>query len=206
MTSYGPSAGTWGSGTGAGAGLAAAGAGAPPSLAQTRVLPTRSNGGGISPESLWAAPGPAIRAPPALSRSMTNAYSYENERGFSNRTPARESRFSAVSEEADGAAAAGGGWSPPPVRRTATEHNGPPVRRTDVEQNLPWIIDDIGLEQQKERTRDSLRQLLYALQTEMERPRPGAARSHDEMAADDARWNELDEQIEAVLRLLTALN
>lgn len=184
MTSYSPSAGSWGPGTGAGGGWGPAAAGA--------GLPQRTNGGGIQPRDLQDIPENPPR--PSLTRSMTNAYSYE-EAGFSNRTPPqlhRESRFSAHSEgEGDGVAAA---WAPPPVRRTGTEHHGP----------SSWP-EETDLEVQKERTRSSLRQLLYILQTEMERPRSDT-RSHDEMAADDARWNELDEQIEAILRLLTALN
>ena len=184
-----------GPGTGAGGwwGPIAAGAGPPP-LSHTRILPTRSNGGGIQP-------GDALPAPGGLSRSMTTAYTGV-EPGLSNRTPPpperdssrappplfRESRFSTHSDEDDGAAAA------PSARRTGTERNG-----------VNWPTPDEHLESVKDQVRISLHQLLYTLQTEMERPR-AAARSHDEMAADDMRYNELDEQIEATLRLLTALN
>jgi hypothetical protein len=133
---------------------------------------------------------------------MTTAYTGV-EPGLSNRTPPppardvsrapprlfRESRFSTHSDEDDGAAAAA-----PSVRRTGTERNG-----------VNWPTPDEHLESVKDQVRVSLHQLLYTLQTEMERPRDGA-RSHDEMAAEDIRYNELDEQIEATLRLLTALN
>ena len=187
-------------GTGAGGwGPAAAGAGVP-TLSQTRILPTRSNGGGIQRGDLPPTPlTPGV----GLMRSMTNAYT-GIEPGFSNRTPPpqpardvphapprlfRESHFSTHSEDDDGAAAAA-----PSVRRTATERNG-----------MNWPTPEEHLESVKEQVRISLRQLLYTLQTEIERPRDGA-RSHDEMAAEDIRYNELDEQIEATLRLLTALN
>ena len=203
-------------GTGAGGwGPAAAGAGAPPPLSQTRLLPTRTNGGGIQRGDLPPTPlTPGV----GLTRSMTNAYT-GIEPGFSNHTPPpptrdsnytppppardfprapprlfRESHFSTHSEED----ADGGGSSAaavPSVRRTATERNG-----------VNWPTPEEHLESVKEQVRVSLHQLLYTLQTEIERPRPGAARSHDEMAADDARYNDLDEQIEGVLRLLTALN
>ena len=180
MTSYG-------SGTGAGAGLAAAGAGAglPSPHTVPSLLATRTNGGGIQPGHLDGIAAPA----PALTRSMTGAYDYDAEVGLSNRTPTlfRESRFSAHStegEDGDGAAA-----SAPSVRRSGTEWGGPPTR---------------DLESLKEETRSNLRQLLYALQGEIERPQ--IFRSHDEMAIHDQRFNELDEQIEATLRLLTALN
>jgi hypothetical protein len=186
MTSYGP-------GTGAGAGLAAAGAGVglPSPLTVPSLLATRTNGGGIQPGDLDGVAAPA----PALTRSMTGAYDYNAEVGLSNRTPTlfRESRFSAHSastegEEADGGAAP----AAPSVRRTATEHHGPPSSSAR------------DLESLKEEVRSNLRQLLYALQAEIERPH--IFRSHDEMAAQDQRYDELDEQIEATLRLLTALN
>jgi hypothetical protein len=194
MTSYSPSAGSWGPGTGAGGGWGptAAGAGVP-TLSQTRILPTRTNGGGIQRGDLPPTPlTPGV----GLTRSMTNGGA-TREIGLSNyQTPPpffRESRFSTHSEEDGGSSSA---FAPPPVRRTATEHHG-----------LRWAeAAEPDLEAQKERMRVSLHQLLYTLQTEIERPRPGAARSHDEMAAEDIRYNELDEQIEGVLRLLTALN
>ncbi len=177
-TSYGP-------GTGAGAGLAAAGGGLPAPTTVPSLLATRTNGGGIQPGDLDGIAAPA----PTLTRSMTGAY----EAGFSNFvTPTlfRESRFSAHSastegEEADGGAAP----AAPSVRRSGTEWGGPPTR---------------DLESLKEETRSNLRQLLYALQSEIERPQ--IFRSHDEMAIHDQRFAELDEQIEAILRLLTALN
>ena len=161
----------------------------------TRPLPTRTNGGGIQPGDLDGTSAPA----PALTRSMTGVYDYDAEVGLSNRPPTlfRESRFSAHSastegEESDGAAAA----AAPSARRTGTEHHGVSWAAEPAENNVERI---------KEESRASLRQLLYALQGEMERPRP-AARSHDEMAAEDQRYNELDEQIDATLRLLTLLN
>jgi hypothetical protein len=192
MTSYGP-----GTGAGGGAGAAAAGGGLPspmtvPRLSATRVLPMRTNGGGIQPGDLDGLAVPA----PTLSRSMTGAYTGV-EPGFSNRTPTlfRESRFSTHSTEegeADGAASSASAL--PPVQRTGTEHHG-----------VRWAAPpETELERLKEETRSKLHQLLYALQEEIERPQ--IFRSHDEMAAHDAQFTELDEQIEATLRLLTLLN
>jgi hypothetical protein len=186
MTSYGP-----GTGAGGGAGAAAAGGGLP---APTHVprLAMRTNGGGIQPGDLDGLAVPA----PTLTRSMTGAYTGV-EPGFSNRTPTlfRESRFSTHSTEegeADGAASSASAL--PPVRRTGTEHHG-----------VRWAAPpETDLERLKEETRTKLRQLLYALQEEIERPQ--IFRSHDEMAARDAQFTELDEQIETTLRLLTLLN
>lgn len=69
----------------------------------------------------------------------------------------------------------------PSVRRTRTEHNG-----------MNWPSSEDHLESTREQARLSLRELLYTLQAEM--------------AAEEQRHIELEEQIEATVRLLSALN
>jgi hypothetical protein len=53
-------------------------------------------------------------------------------------------------------------------------------------------------------TAHSLRLLRARLQTRQDSVYEGETRSHDEMAAQDAEWNELDSQIHAIESLLSA--
>lgn len=204
MRSMGGGIGAIGAGTGAGLGLAA------PSNVPSLSM-TRSNGGGLRSD-LYELP---LTPPPistALGRSMTNAYDYEVPPaprhaphlapGFSNESPT----------------GAGGGFSnspprelplslwashetppprsrlePPPVRRTGTEWHGVPSRPQPTEE-----------ERLTASARLNLTQLRDILQRKMDDPGTPAA-SHDEMAARDGIWEELDRRVRMIDELLAVL-
>ncbi len=89
--------------------------------------------------------------------------------------------------------------SPPPPSVPLVFKMGFPLRPAAAAAEA--VIDPLSL---GEETANSLRLLRARLQSRQDAVYEGETRSHDEMAAQDAEWEELDNQIHAIEQLLSS--
>jgi hypothetical protein len=91
--------------------------------------------------------------------------------------------------------------SAPPPSVPLVFKMGFPLRPAAAAAEAEAVIDPLSLD---EVTANSLRLLRARLQSRQDAVYEGETRSHDEMAAQDAEWEELDNQIHAIEQLLSS--